>query len=72
LRLVGAGYVHRPVQDASATKEVLPGGQRIEVEGESAKTADRTELQNLLQYCRANKGRVQFVVVFNLTRFARI
>jgi site-specific DNA recombinase len=40
-------------------------------EGESAKTADRTELQNLLQYCRANKGRVQFGVVFNLTRFAR-
>jgi hypothetical protein len=29
--LAGAGYVHRPVQDASATKEVLPGGQRIEV-----------------------------------------
>jgi site-specific DNA recombinase len=25
----------------------------------------------LLQFCRTNKGRVQFVVVFNLTRFAR-
>jgi DNA invertase Pin-like site-specific DNA recombinase len=25
----------------------------------------------LLQYCRTNKGSVQFVVVFNLTRFAR-
>jgi site-specific DNA recombinase len=44
---------------------------RFREEGESAKTADRTELQRLLQYCRANKGRVQFVVVFNLTRFAR-
>ena len=44
---------------------------RFREEGESAKSADRTELQNLLQYCRLNKGKVQFVVVFNLTRFAR-
>src|SRR5262245_31329459 len=44
---------------------------RFREEGESAKTADRTELQKLLQYCRLNKGKVQFVVVFNLTRFAR-
>ncbi|MCC7008634.1 MAG: recombinase family protein [Acidobacteria bacterium] len=27
--------------------------------------------QNLLTFCRLNKGRVHFVVVFNLTRFAR-
>jgi site-specific DNA recombinase len=44
---------------------------RFREEGESAKTADRTELQKLLQFCRKNKGTVQFVVVFNLTRFAR-
>src|SRR5712691_11465854 len=44
---------------------------RFREEGESAKTADRTELQKLLQFCRLHKGRVQFVVVFNLTRFAR-
>ena len=44
---------------------------RFREEGESAKTVDRTELQKLLQYCRTHKGRVQFVVVFNLTRFAR-
>src|SRR5258705_10393419 len=44
---------------------------RFREEGESAKTADCTELQKLLQFCRTNKGRVQFVVVFNLTRFAR-
>jgi hypothetical protein len=36
-----------------------------------AKTTDRSQLQNLLTYCRLNKGRVHFVVVFNLTRFAR-
>jgi DNA invertase Pin-like site-specific DNA recombinase len=44
---------------------------RFREEGESAKTADRTELQKLLKFCRTNKGRVQFAVVFNLTRFAR-
>lgn len=45
--------------------------QRFKEEGESAKTADRTELQRLLAYGRTNKGKVHFVVVFNLTRFAR-
>jgi resolvase-like protein len=40
-------------------------------EGESAKTTDRSQLQKLLTFCRLNKGRVHFVVVFNLTRFAR-
>jgi site-specific DNA recombinase len=44
---------------------------RFKEEGESAKTANRTELQHLLKYCQAHKGRVHFVVVFNLTRFAR-
>jgi DNA invertase Pin-like site-specific DNA recombinase len=44
---------------------------RFREEGESAKSADRTELQKMLHYCRLHKGRVQFVVVFNLTRFAR-
>lgn len=39
--------------------------------GESARTADRTELQQLLSFCRTNKARVSFVVVYNLTRFAR-
>ena len=45
--------------------------ERFHEEGESAKTTDRSQLQNLLAYCRLNKGRVHFVVVFNLTRFAR-
>ena len=39
--------------------------------GESAKTAERPEFQNLLGFCRQHKGQVQFVVVYNLTRFAR-
>ncbi len=45
--------------------------ERFTEEGESAKTTDRTELQKLLRYCRLHKGRVHFVVVYNLTRFAR-
>jgi site-specific DNA recombinase len=45
--------------------------ERFREEGASAKTADRSQLQNLLKYCRINKGRVHFVVVYNLTRFAR-
>jgi site-specific DNA recombinase len=45
--------------------------ERFKEEGESAKTADRTELQALLKFCRNHKGQVQFVVVYNLTRFAR-
>ncbi|MGH9410546.1 MAG: recombinase family protein [Vicinamibacterales bacterium] len=45
--------------------------ERFKEEGESAKTADRPELQRLLTYCRKNKGNVHFVVVLNLTRFAR-
>jgi site-specific DNA recombinase len=40
-------------------------------EGESAKTADRTELKNLLAYCRQNRGRLHAVVVYALNRFAR-
>ena len=39
--------------------------------GESAKTTDRPQFQKLLAFCRANKRRVQFVVVYNITRFAR-
>src|SRR5437879_6573314 len=45
--------------------------ERFREERESAKTTDRTELQNLLKYCRTHKGKVHFVVVYNLTRFAR-
>src|SRR6188768_1688549 len=55
-------YCHREGLDVLA---------RFKEEGESAKTTDRSQLQELLTFCRLNKGRVHFVVVFNLTRFAR-
>lgn len=40
-------------------------------EGESAKTADRTELLRALSYCRTHKGRVQAFVVAKVDRLAR-
>ena len=39
--------------------------------GESAKTTDRPEFKKLLEYCRANKGKVQCIAVYNLSRFSR-
>ena len=39
--------------------------ERFKEEGESAKTTDRRELQRMLAYCRSNKGKVHFLVVFN-------
>ena len=44
--------------------------ERFHEEGESAKTGPQPA-SKLLTYCRLNKGRIHFVVVFNLTRFAR-
>ena len=38
-------------------------------EGESAKTADRTQLRELLAYCRSNA--VDFLLVWKFDRFAR-
>jgi site-specific DNA recombinase len=39
--------------------------------GESAKTQDRPQFQEMLAYCKANRGRVGFVVVNDLSRFSR-
>ncbi|MFN2447901.1 MAG: recombinase family protein [Vicinamibacterales bacterium] len=55
----------------TAAARVTRSLERFHEEGESAKTTDRSQLQNLLTFCRLNKGRVHFVIVFNLTRFAR-
>ena len=45
---------------------------RVFVErGESAKSADRTELTKLLRYCREKLGRIDVMVVYSLDRFAR-
>jgi len=39
--------------------------------GESAKFADRTQLIELIDFCRQNKGAVQVLLVWKVDRFAR-
>jgi DNA invertase Pin-like site-specific DNA recombinase len=52
-------------------RSALGVSQTFVEEGESAKTANRPELQRLLKYCRENKGRLHCVVVYNVSRLAR-
>ncbi len=40
-------------------------------EGESAKTINRTEFKKMLEYCAEHKGRIQWIVVYNVSRFSR-
>ena len=40
-------------------------------EGESGKTVHRREFRELLNFCKQNKGRVQYLVVQDLSRFSR-
>src|SRR5215469_4771725 len=64
-----------PTQQRACTEYCQRNGYEVDrvfvEEGESAKTADRTELKNLLAYCRQYKGRIQAIVVYALSRFAR-
>jgi site-specific DNA recombinase len=52
-------------------RQGLEVGREFMEQGESAKTADRTELQRLLAFCRENKGRVHTLVIYNVSRLAR-
>lgn len=40
-------------------------------DGESGTTTDRTQFQRMLKHLKARRGRIQFVVVYALSRFAR-
>ena len=40
-------------------------------QGESAKTADRTELQKLLTYCSIKKNGIKIVIIYKLDRLSR-
>ncbi len=40
-------------------------------EGESAKTADRTEFSNAIAFCADRKNKVDYFIVYKLDRFAR-
>lgn len=41
-------------------------------EGESAKTADRTELQKMMLFCEKNKKQIGRIVVYKVDRFSRL
>lgn len=40
-------------------------------EGESAKTTDRPEFKKLVQHCKEGRGRIQYLIVYSISRFAR-
>lgn len=40
-------------------------------EGESAKTTDRTKLKEMMRWCEKNKGSVDHLVIFRITRLSR-
>ena len=40
-------------------------------EGESAKTADRTELKKIQEFCKTNEGKIGYLVVWKVNRFSR-
>ena len=64
-----------PTQERSCREFCVSRGWSVsrvfEEQGESAKTADRTELQKMLAYCTSKKNLIDFVVVFNLSRLDR-
>ncbi len=45
--------------------------QIFQEEGESAKTADRTQLLKLLNYCSKNKGNIDAVLIYKVDRISR-
>ncbi len=45
--------------------------QVFQEQGESAKTADRTQLLKLLKFCHENRGKIDILLVHKLDRFSR-
>ncbi len=50
---------------------LVPPDRIFREEGESAKVADRTELQRLLEYVRENKGKVEVLYIWKIDRLSR-
>jgi len=53
------------------TRQGWPVERVFRDEGESAKPQNRPEFQRMLAYCKANRHRIGFVVVHDLSRFSR-
>ena len=64
-----------PTQKVACQRYCEQHGYRVVKEfvdaGESAKTTERPELQRMLDYCQGKKNKVQVLVVYNVSRFAR-
>lgn len=52
-------------------KDCVPEDRIFREEGESAKTADRTQLKKMLKYCSKNRKEIRYVVVYKIDRFSR-
>ena len=64
-----------PAQREANKKKVLSIGAMVGKEfvdwGASAKSADRPELQRMLEYVKENADRVDYVIVYKVDRLAR-
>ncbi len=69
------GNISFDAQIASCKKYAQENGWKIvkifKEEGESAKTTKRTQLKELIEYCRINKGKVNVCLVYKIDRLAR-
>lgn len=56
---------------ASCRDQGWPVARVFREEGESARSADRTQLTALMDYCRENRSQLVAVVVHSMTRWSR-
>lgn len=56
---------------AKANGYQLPIKNIFREQGESAKVFDRTQLQNMLSFVKANKGKIDYCIVWKVDRLAR-
>lgn len=59
------------IEFAKANGYALPAKSIFKEQGESAKIFDRTQLQNMLSYVKANKGKIEYCIVWKVDRLAR-
>jgi site-specific DNA recombinase len=67
---ISLDYQRKVCEDFAAKKDATVEHVFRE-EGESAKTAHRTELIRAIEYCHKHKGRIAYFIVYKLDRFAR-
>ncbi len=69
--------VRKPALTTTKKSQVYCTSRKLDIvriftdPGESARSADRPEFQRMLAFCRAHRQEVGYVVVYDLSRFAR-